>query len=118
MDCIESRFQITTPIDIKICRGYLCLLHINYAFLDRRGRRSLQEISKLPYEKCALASAFFLAPPAGLAQQKGHSVTFLQAVSAMRTGANRNRRYPKNMIGLEACDELRPAVGGSRREFA
>jgi hypothetical protein len=32
MECIESRFQITTPTDIKICRGYLCLLHSNYAF--------------------------------------------------------------------------------------
>ena len=32
MECIESRFKITPPTDIKICRGYLCLLHSNYAF--------------------------------------------------------------------------------------
>jgi len=60
MECIESRFQITTPTDIKICRGYLCLLHSNYAFLDRRERRSLQEISKLPYEKYAFLPFFIL----------------------------------------------------------
>ena len=60
MECIESRFQITTPTDIKICRGYLCLLHSNYAFLDRRGRRSLQGEIKLPYENQPFKAVFCL----------------------------------------------------------
>ena len=37
----------------------------------------------------------FLAPPAGLAQEKAASGRFLQAVSATRTGAKRNQRQPE-----------------------
>ena len=36
----------------------ICLLRRNYAFLDRRGRRSLQRKMKLPYEKFALTPPF------------------------------------------------------------
>ena len=46
------------PDRFKICRGYLCLLQSNYAFLDRRGRRSLQGEIKLPYENHAFAQSF------------------------------------------------------------
>ena len=46
------------PDRFKICRGYLCLLQSNYAFLDRRGRRSLQGEIKLPYENHALRGRF------------------------------------------------------------
>ena len=35
-----------------------------------------------------------MAPPAGLAQIKGAGGTFYQAVSATRTGAQRNQRQP------------------------
>ena len=48
------------PDRFKICRGYLCLLQSNYAFLDRRGRRSLQGKIKLPYENHAFGLLFFL----------------------------------------------------------
>ena len=37
MECIESRFQITTPTDIKICRGFLFVYCIsNLVQTDRR----------------------------------------------------------------------------------
>ena len=47
------------PDRFKICRGYLCLLRSNYAFLDRRGRRSLQGKIKHPYENHALLLFLF-----------------------------------------------------------
>ena len=48
----------------------------------------------------------FLAPPAGLAKQKGAGGTFLQAVSATRTGAKRNQAT------------YSPAAGVARGKFA
>ena len=36
----------------------ICFLRSNYAFLDRRGRRSLQRKIKLPYENQPLRKAF------------------------------------------------------------
>ena len=43
----------------------------------------------------------FLAPPAGLAQEKAAGGRFLQAVSATRTGAKRNQRQPE--LTLPPC---------------
>ena len=42
----------------------------------------------------------FLAPPAGLAKQKGAGGTFLQAVSATRTGAKRNQATYSHAAGV------------------
>ena len=43
MECIESRFQITTPTELqKSVGGYLCFLRRIYTFADSRGRLSLQ----------------------------------------------------------------------------
>ena len=39
----------------------ICFLRSNYAFLDRRGRRSLQRKIKLPYENQPLRKAFFFS---------------------------------------------------------
>ena len=55
---IEQNKQTPTDLHLKSVGVNLCLLRYNYSFLDRRGRRSLQEISKLPYEKSALAPLF------------------------------------------------------------
>ena len=43
----------------------ICFLRSNYVFLDRRGRRSLQEEIKLPYENLPFASCPCLWWPVG-----------------------------------------------------
>ena len=68
MECIESRFQITTPTDIKICRGYLCLLHIKFCLLvgetcglpRANTVRPYRALGKLPYEKEPLYGGFLV----------------------------------------------------------